>query len=68
LPRILLGLALGMLVGMGLAYVWEVSERAKGGSVEGFGEFQEALKDAKTDFFGLRRFSRRASTSDKVGA
>jgi uncharacterized protein involved in exopolysaccharide biosynthesis len=52
---ILLGLFLGTIVGLGLAYLGEVGARAKSEESQAFGDFQEALDDVRRDLFGLRR-------------
>lgn len=49
-----LGLTLGVMAGFGLALVREFGERAKRGDSQAYGEFQEVIKDAKGDLFGLR--------------
>jgi uncharacterized protein involved in exopolysaccharide biosynthesis len=64
LMMLMLGVALGVLVGFGLAFAWEFSERAKKRDVEQYREFKEALGDVKRDLFGLRHAGRQASTSE----
>ena len=55
LLEIVLGLSLGMMVGIGLAFVRELGERAKKKGNAAYGEFREVMKDAKRDPLGLRQ-------------
>ena len=63
LVKLLLGLILGLMAGLGLAFIREFGERAKNEESEAYGEFQQVLKGAKRDLFGLRRSSRPARSS-----
>ena len=60
---IVLGLTLGMIVGFGLAFLRQFGEHAKSEGSEAYGEFQQVVKDAKWDLFGLRRSRRPAPSS-----
>ena len=63
LPKLLLGVTLGLMVGFGLAFIREFGERVKNEKSEAYGEFRQVLKDAKRDLFGLRRSSGPAPSS-----
>jgi uncharacterized protein involved in exopolysaccharide biosynthesis len=63
LRKLLLGLTLGMVVGLGLACIRELNERAKTKDSRAYGEFREALRDVKKDLFSLRHSSRRPGVS-----
>ncbi len=55
LVKLLLGAILGLIVGFGLAFIRELGERARNEESEAYGDFQQVLKDAKGDLFGLHR-------------
>ena len=57
LLKLLLGVILGMMVGIGFAFMKEFGERAKEEG-QAYREFQDLLKDTKADLFGFRRSSR----------
>ena len=61
--EIVLGLGFGMMAGFGLAFLREFGEHAKNERSEAYGEFQQVLKDAKRDLFGIRRSRRPAASS-----
>ncbi|MFP8875045.1 MAG: hypothetical protein VCB42_11110, partial [Myxococcota bacterium] len=54
LRTLALGLTLGLVVGIGLAFVSEFGERAKREESGAFDEFRKVLADVKWDLFGLR--------------
>ena len=57
LMKLVLGMILGLMAGLGLAFILEFSERTKDEESEAYVEFHEVMKDAKKDLLGLRRFS-----------
>ena len=63
LLKLVVGLILGMMLGFGLSFIREFGERAKTEESQAYGEFQQVLKDARGDPFGLRRSSRPAPSS-----
>ena len=63
LLKLLLGLTVGLMAGLGVAVIRELGERAKNEESEAYDEFQQVLKDAKGDLFGIRRSRRPAPSS-----
>ncbi len=62
LLKLLLGVILGLMAGVALAFIREFGEQAKNEESEAYGEFQQVLKDVKRDLFGLRRSTRPATS------
>jgi len=58
--KLLIGLTVAVMVGFGLAFMWEFCDRTKNKESEAYGEFRQVLKDARGDLFGLRQVRRRA--------
>ncbi len=57
LLKLFLGLIVGMMVGSGFGFVLEYGERQRRDESESYSEFRQAMKDARTDLFGLRKAS-----------
>jgi uncharacterized protein involved in exopolysaccharide biosynthesis len=56
--KLLLGAILGTMAGFGVAFVVEYGARAESEKNQEYGEFRTLLRDARTDFFDLRRSRR----------
>jgi hypothetical protein len=63
LLKLILGLIVGMMVGSGFGFVREYGERQRRDESESYSEFRQAMKDARTDLFGLRKASRTRADS-----